>query len=300
MRIDRKNISNKLNILADVLMGNVVKLRVLFDIHIRRSLRLSADVEPSVVVSLTSYGDRVGKCVVYTAYSLLAQSVRPSRVVLWLDQSRFNDHNIPRSLRFLCSYGLEIRYCKDIRSYTKIIYSLRNFPDKHIITADDDLYYTSDFVKEFVEAHREHPQSIITAWARIPVVRADGQLAPYREWPEVKNVTAGYSYDGRRLLPLGVGGVFYPSHVFDDEVLNESVFLSLCPKADDIWLYVMGLRRGVDKRLLLDSRISYYQTDTLRQCLTSDRLTEANRFGGENDSQLKALLDYYRMPADRC
>lgn len=300
MRINRKNISNKLNILADVLMGNVVKLRVLFDIHIRKSVRLSADMDSSVVVSLTSYGERVGKCVVFTAYSLLTQTVRPSRVVLWLDQDRFNDHNLPPSLRFLCSYGLEIRYCKDIRSYTKIIYSLKAFPGKHIITADDDLYYSANFIKEFVEAHRKHPQSIITAWARVPFLRDDGQLAPYREWPEIKNASADFSYDGRKLVPLGVGGVLYPSQVFDSEVLNESVFLSLCPKADDIWLYVMGLRCGADKRLLQDSRISYYQTDTLRQYLTSDRLTESNRFGGENDTQLKALLDHYRIPADRC
>lgn len=300
MRINRQNIFNKLSILSDVLMGNVVKARVLFDVYVRRSVRVSADVDPTVVVSLTSYGDRVGKCVAYTAYSLLRQSVRPSSVVLWLSEDHFNDGNLPRALRFLCAYGLDIRYCRDIRSYTKIVHSLKAFPDKHIITADDDLYYTSDFVKEFVEAHRAHPQSIITAWARIPRVNGDGQLAPYGEWPEVKHASAGFHYDGRRLLPLGVGGVLYPAHVFDGEALNESVFLSLCPKADDIWLYVMGLRLGVDKRLLVDSHISYYQTDTLRQYLTSDRLTESNRFGGENDTQLRALLDYYKIPVDRC
>jgi hypothetical protein len=92
---------------------------------------------------------------------------------------------------------------------------------------------------------------------------------------------------------MGVGGVLYPSRVFDAEVCNEDVFRTLCPKADDIWLYIMGLRCHAEKHFLTDSRIAYYQTDLLRQYLTKDRLTATNRFGGENDRQLQALLAHY-------
>ena len=87
--------------------------------------------------------------------------------------------------------------------------------------------------------------------------------------------------------------MLYPSHVFDDEVKNEAVFTNLCPKADDIWLYVMGLRSQAEKRMLTDSHIAYYHTDLLRQLVTKDRLTATNRFGGENDTQMKALLKHY-------
>ena len=76
---------------------------------------------------------------------------------------------------------------------------------------------------------------------------------------------------------------------------NEEVFTSLCPKADDIWLYIMGLRCQAVKRMLVDSHISYYHTDLLRQYFTKDRLTATNRFGGENDTQLQALLAHYDM-----
>lgn len=299
MRDNLMNFINKLGILKNIFVGNVIKIKVLYDIHILKSIKLSDFEDSSVVVSLTSYGNRVRKCVAYTAYSLLTQSVRPSCVVLWLDQESFNDQNIPEELKFLRKFGLEIRYCKDIKSYTKIIYSLSAFSDKHIITVDDDLYYTKDFIKEFVETHRKYPQDIITAWAKQPICTDNGQLASYKEWPEIKSASEGFKYNGQKLLPLGVGGVLYPAHVFNDEVFKESVFLSLCPKADDIWLYIMGLRSGVYKRLLVNSRISYYQTDTLRQYLTSDRLTESNRLGGENDLQLEALLDYYQIPIEK-
>jgi hypothetical protein len=272
-----------------------MKHKVLYDIRLRKAIKLSPQQDTSVILSLTSYGKRVKGSAVFTVYSLLRQTVRPERVVLWLNEDEFNDQNLPSDLRFLCNYGLEVRYSKDIGSYTKIIHSLSAFPDKHIITADDDLYYSKNFVQEFVEAHRQHPQTIITGFAKVPVSDGSQQLAPYEAWPEYHHVSASFQYDSSKIFPLGVGGVLYPSHVFDDEVSNEAVFTALCPKADDIWLYIMGLRSQVEKRVLTESRIAYYHTDLLRQYITKDRLTATNRFKGENDVQLQALLEHYKL-----
>lgn len=288
-------LGNKIGILKDAFMGNLMKLKVLFDIRLRKAIKLSPQQDTSVILSLTSYGKRVKGSAVFTVYSLLRQTVRPERVVLWLNEDEYNSENLPSDLRFLWNYGLEVRFGKDIGSYTKLIHSLSAFPDKHIITADDDLYYSKNFVREFVEAHRQHPQAIITGFAKVPVSDSDYQLAPYDAWPEYHHVAASFQYDSQKLFPLGVGGVLYPSHVFDDEVLNEVVFTALCPKADDIWLYIMGLRSQAEKRILTDSRIAYYHTDLLRQYITKDRLTATNRFRGENDTQLQALMEYYKI-----
>lgn len=289
------DLSNKIGILKDALMGNLMKLKVVYDIRLRKAVGLSSRQENSVIVSLTSYGNRVKGSAVYTVYSLLRQRVRPERVVLWLDEKEFNSQNLPNDLRFLCDYGLEVRFGKDIGPYTKIIHSLSAFPNKHIITADDDLFYTKNFVEEFVDAHRKHPQAIITGYAKMPMTNGKHQIAPYGEWAEYHHVPASFQYNSATLFPLGWGGVLYPSHVFDDEATNEAVFMSLCPKADDIWLYIMGLRCHAEKRMLTDSRIAYYHTDLLRQYLTRDRLTATNRFGGENDTQLQALLAHYDL-----
>ena len=289
------DLSNKIGILKDALMGNLMKLKVVYDIRLRKAVGLSSRQENSVIVSLTSYGNRVKGSAVYTVYSLLRQSVRPERVVLWLDEKEFNSQNLPDDLRFLCDYGLEVRLGKDIGPYTKIIHSLSAFTNKHIITADDDLFYTKNFVEEFIDAHRKHPQAIITGYAKMPMTNGKHQIAPYGEWAEYHHVPASFQYNSATLFPLGWGGVLYPSHVFDDEATNEAVFMSLCPKADDIWLYIMGLRCHAEKRMLTDSRIAYYHTDLLRQYLTRDRLTATNRFGGENDTQLQALLAHYDL-----
>jgi hypothetical protein len=289
-------IINKIGILKDAFMGNLMKVKVLYDIRIRKNITLSPVKDDSTIVSLTSYGKRVNGSALYTIYSLLKQNIRPDRVVLWLNEDEYNDDNITSDIRFLFDYGLDVRYAKDIRSYTKIIHSLKMFPDKHIITADDDIYYTKNFVEEFVNAHRLHPKAIITGFAKDPILDTNNNLKTYSDWPEYHHVPASFEYDKMKILPLGWAGVFYPSHVFDEEVTNEAVFTTLCPKADDIWLYIMGIRSGAEKRFLSASRISYYQTDLLRQYLTRDRLTATNRLKLKNDTQLKALLAHYKIP----
>lgn len=276
-------------------MGNLMKLKALYDIRIRKAIRLSAQQDTSVIVSITSYGKRVNRSVVYTIYSLIQQTIRPERIVLWLNEQEFCAENLPGNLRFLCNYGLEVRYAKDIRSYTKIIHALSEFADKHIITVDDDVYYGRLLVQELIEAHNKHPQTIITNYAKVPTTDIHSKLEPYIKWPEYYHASAGLSYDSAKLFPLGVGGVFYPSHVFDEEVKNEAVFTRLCPNADDVWLYVMGLRCKAEKQILTNSRINCYHTDLLRQYFTHDRLTNSNRIGGENDTQLQALLAHYNI-----
>lgn len=275
-------------------MGNVMKLKVIYDIRIRKSLKQSDKQNSSVIISLTSYGDRVNECVVYTIHSLLKQDIRAERIVLWLDTS-FQDATLSHDLMFLKQYGLDIRYCEDIRSYKKIIPSLKNFPDKHIVTVDDDIYYPSDMLSSLIETHQHHPGSVVCRFARTIPFGDKNEIKPYNQWIEHTSSEKSFSQNGVLLFPVGVGGVFYPAHVFDEEVVNQQVFMSLCPKADDVWLYIMELRLGIDKQLSTVSSYRCYQTDAFRQYFSRDSLTSTNRFEGENDQQLIALLDYYNI-----
>ena len=105
-------------ILWQVLLGNMMKLNVKFDLYIRRKITLSESIAPRVIVSLTSYGSRVtGGSLAYTIYSLLKQDMRAERVILWLSYEEFSDETLPDYLRFFKTYGLEVRYCEDMRSY---------------------------------------------------------------------------------------------------------------------------------------------------------------------------------------
>lgn len=286
---------SKVSIVLNALAGNLLKLRALYDIYIRRNITLSPQQDDTVVVSLTSYGIRVRNSLPYTVYSLLKQDLRPKSIVVWLDEQEFDDSKLPNSIQFLRRFGLEVRYCRNLRSYKKIIFSLSAFTDKHIITVDDDIYYSKTLVAELMRAHRQHPLSILAGTGRTPIANGDCQLLPYTRWPEYINVFKDFSYDNKTFFPIGWGGVLYPAHIFDEEALNENVFMKLCSKADDVWLYVMGLRCKAPKHLLAETSVKYYHIDIFRQYLQKDRLTETNRFEGENDNQLEALLNYYRI-----
>ena len=286
-------IREKLGILRDVTMGNLMKLKVRYSIYSRRRLALSEKKDQDIIVTLTSYGKRVKGSAVYTIFSLLKQTVRPNRIVLWLDEKEYRNDNLPNELVFMERFGLEVRFAHDIGPYTKIIHALKAFPDKHLITVDDDIYYSESLIEELKMAHSLHPKAIVSGWAKMPVKDSHQRLKPYTEWPEYHHVSDDFEYDSKTLFPLGWAGVLYPAHTFDEEVTNEEVFTRLCPKADDIWLYVMGLRCKAEKRILTHSSIARYHTDLLRQLMTKDRLTATNRLGGENDKQLAAVLEHY-------
>ena len=95
--------------------------------------------EYKVIVSLTTFPARIN-FVHKTISALLNQTFKPDSVVLWLAEEQFPDKKIPETLLNLQKYGLEVRWCEDIRSFKKLVPSLREFPNDIIVTADDDIF----------------------------------------------------------------------------------------------------------------------------------------------------------------
>lgn len=291
------NIKKKIQLLADVVIGNLLKVKVNYDLLVRKKIDLSAEVEPSTMVTLTSYGHRLRHSVHYTLYSLLKQKLRPAKIVLWIETGEFAQEPMPRSLQVLQQHGVEIReYAPAIRSYRKLIPTLREYPDFHHIIVDDDLYYSSNFVQTLFAEHEQHPQAVVALAVRQPVFSEDGtSLMPYKTWNHHVAVKKAFAYSPATLLPIGYGGVFYPKDTFDDEVLNQAAFQKLCPIADDLWFYVQTLRMKRDKVVPIHSGVRYYQIDLIRQFLTRDRLAQSNKTEGQNDIQLRQLLEHYQI-----
>lgn len=157
------------------------------------------DRTPQLIVSLTSYGRRVADIVPYTLVSLLKQTVMPDRIILWLDKESWNDENIPKKLQQLIKYGIEIRFCKDIRSYTKLVPTLTLYPEDVIVTVDDDVIYKRDVVENLYSSYLKDSSKIYCNHARFPAKDKFGEFRPYQEW--------GISRDSKSyIMPLGVGG----------------------------------------------------------------------------------------------
>lgn len=191
-----------------------------------------------IIVSLTTYSKRIYD-VHLTIESIMEQTMKANRIILWLDYS-FENLPLPKALQLLQKRGLEIEYCKDIRSYKKLIPALKKYPDDAIITIDDDVLYEFDLLEKLITAYQQNPSYIYCNRHHLMRQDAEGKLFPYIQWTwNYINLDANVMN-----FPTGVGGILYPPHSLDKEVFNEAVFLDICKYADDVWFKAMAMKKG--------------------------------------------------------
>lgn len=240
-----------------------------------------------IIVSLTSYEERF-KDLELSLYSLINQTIKPDRIILWLSDE-YNLSDIPYSITKYVKNGLEIRFVKDIRSYTKIIYALKEFPYAINISADDDIYYPKDWLEKLYLSYIACPDDIHVHRAH-RVKYMYGHLLPYNEWTKhVEEESARYDN-----FLTGVGGVLYPPDCFTADVFREDIFLKYAPFADDIWFWLMAVVSDRKIRVVQNHCRTLTCTDIFSHIGLYKRrsLYSINKFG-ENDKQLKELLKFY-------
>ena len=244
--------------------------------------------EVPIIVSLTSYEERFSDLVI-SLYSLLNQKIKPDRIILWLSDEFEGVNDLPYEITRFIKNGLEIRFVKDIKSYTKAIYAFKEFPDAIIVTADDDVYYPSRWLEKLYHSYIVHPEDIQVHRAH-RVLMCDGVIAPYEKWNKhIKEESARYDN-----FLTGVGGVLYPPKCFTSEVLREDIFLKEAPFADDIWLWVMAILHNRKIRVVKGHIKTITCTNILRQLSGKGRTLYAKNSKGENDRQLGNLMKYYK------
>jgi hypothetical protein len=237
-----------------------------------------------LIVSLTSYPPRY-RTLSKTLKSLLMQTVRADRVILWVAHS--DATKLPKNVLELQSNGLEIRTCDDLRSYKKIVPALSCFPNSYIVTADDDLYYDPDWLRTIVGGVVSEQPVIACRRAHRPRFK-DNEFAPYNCWQH-DAVTGGLIESC--LFPTTGAGAIFPPGSLASEVGDRQIFETLCPDADDIWLFVMALRAG--------SRFRQVGPGFAQVCWDGSQetsLLESN-LGGGNDRQLRAVLRHFGNPS---
>lgn len=244
-----------------------------------------------VIVSLTSYGRRITKVLPYTIISILHQTYKPDMVLLWLDGNRWNDKNLPYQLDKLRDKGLTIKYCEDIGPYKKLIPTLKSYPDDIIITVDDDIYYRDDIIERLVRAYQSDPSRIYSLRGCEITFDEKGNICPYKMWNDKI-----YDLNNNNVFPLGYSAILYKKSFLHPDVLNKELFMSLSPKADDVWYFFMEILKGT-KRVILPYRgNSYIPIDLFYQKLhTNSTLTNTNVNKNMNDIQIKNIIEYYNI-----
>lgn len=218
-----------------------------------------------LIVSLTSFPGRI-KQIHLCVKTLLNQSLKPDAVILWLAEEQFpqKENDLPKKLLKLQKNGLTIKWCNDIRSYKKLIPTMKEYPDATIITTDDDVYYKKDWLEGLVETHKQYPQDVCCY--RAAKIRFDNEEFVREE------IASGVCYDFVTYLhqQTGVGGVLYPPHSLHKDVLKEEIFMEIARTNDDLWFWLMGVLNGTKVRMIdKNSFALYYVGETQKISLTS-------------------------------
>lgn len=255
-----------------------------------RRYRARRQADSNVVVSLTSYPPRF-PTLHLTLMSLLGQSFAPARIVLWVAHQDMAQ--LPVSVTALTRHGLEIRACEDLRSYKKLIPQLHSDPRSIIVTADDDVYYWRNWLKELVDAYQPGRQEVIAHRVHRVRLGSDGLPLPYAQWEH--SISALNADDLH--FPTGIGGVLYPPGVLGEQVLQAEQFMALCPRGDDIWFWWMARRNGARFRRAPSANYSNYFHcwDGSQECA----LWEDNLTGNFNDTQIAAMIERFGFAEER-
>lgn len=245
---------------------------------------------PQVIVSLTTYPARINS-VYKTISTLLHQTVKPDRVVLWLAEPQFPDKILPENLTRLQEFGLEIKWAeKDIRSFKKLIPSLKEFPEDIIITADDDIFYPENFVENLYNAYLENPEYIHANRAFIVKKKLNGRL-----YIKSRNYQYNSSYlpSYKNELMSGYGTLF-PPHALVDMATNDAVFMSVMPTNDDIWAWGMAVLN--DKKIMVNKngyKLKLLEDRTVQQFALKDMNRNDTTVGMSGRDGVNKMCELY-------
>ncbi len=247
--------------------------------------------ETPLIVSLTTFSSRI-QCVHKTIESLFNQTVKADRILLWVCEHDFTPENIPELLKLQEKRGLEVLYCeRDLGPYTKYHYTVLEYPDSLIITADDDILYPVDFIEQLYKAHCNEPDIVHCHRAHKINLNAAGMPQLYKRW----DLNTSDTEASGTIFPTGVCGVIYFPGCFAPEVSDVETFMTLCPKSDDVWLKAMTHKNGVLSRKIpqqRDHKQRFQVIDGSQQ--VSLKRANKNPLTG-NDAKFKAVINHFKL-----
>ncbi|MDR1168465.1 MAG: glycosyltransferase [Heliobacteriaceae bacterium] len=272
-------------------LKTIDKEAVSAEIEQNRQLGLSTEKRnPRVIVSLTSFPQRMYD-IHFGLYSLLNQTFKPDEVILWLGAEQFPnlEDDLPRPVLALKEKGLTIKWFQNLHSYTKLVPSLREFPDDIIVTADDDIYYEPEWLEKLYNAHLQTPNDIVCHRALRVKLNSSG-IEGCKKWSKpLKKPSSSL-----KNFLTGVGGVLYPPKSLYKDADNIELFTSLSPREDDLWFWAMAVLQGTKITVVKDNIIHLMHVNPERERGLTGEITlfSKNKNGG-TDNQVRKVTAHY-------
>lgn len=244
--------------------------------------RSEISVSDKIVVSLTSYGERI-RTVDIAIKSIMYQSLRPSEVVLYIAEEDKNKkiHNEEE----LKALGLIIkRGTENLGPHKKYYYAFNEYKDSLIVTIDDDLIYDDNLIEMLYMKHKEYRNDIISIRGHRIKYDSD-KIEKYLDWEyETNGLRPEYE-----LCHTGGAGTLYPVGDYRNQYLQKEVFMKCSPSADDIWMKIVELINRKKTYVIGNIGLTYvYDTQT-------NTLAKSNCFDGINDISIEKLEHFFNI-----
>ena len=142
---------------------------------------LETNRDRKIIVSLTSFPARIDK-VWLVIETLLRQSIKPDKIILWLSSEQFRSLNsLPEVLLSQQSRGLEITFVsEDLRSHKKYFYVFQSNPKDTVITVDDDVFYDTKTIENLINLNSQFPNCVcIQRGWQIERTLVENRVLPY-------------------------------------------------------------------------------------------------------------------------
>lgn len=203
-----------------------------------RQRKWGLDENSRIIVSLTTYPARVNT-VWMTVASLLNQTMKPHKVILWLSEEQFRGVELPKKLTKLQKRGLDICFCEDLKPHKKYYYTMTEYKGYTVVTADDDILYPENHLEKLWQGHEKYPDTVICNWSHEIAFGDDGDFLPYNNWED-----NGEAIPSHLTLAVGCNGVLYPPESLDKEVFHKEKIYESALYTDDLWLKCMQIKKG--------------------------------------------------------
>jgi len=248
-----------------------------------------------LIISLTTSSKKIYK-LHYTIYSLLKQTMKADRIILWLAREEFPnfEEDLPKNLKNLKKQGLSIEWCENIKDYKKLIPTLKKYPNDIIITANDNIFYPESWLEQL---YNEYDEKNIIAH-RIKEIKTNeyGKLTP-SSW---KLKTCVKEEDISIMsFPDGDGGVLYPPNSLSSDIFNQSIFAEI--DSSDLWFWAMAIINNRKIKAVPNGYSELNYVDLPEKCVNNEEKlenknnhnTNTENIDNEDDSSIKTLLNHY-------
>lgn len=197
--------------------------------HNIKKKSISSPEEADYVVSLTTYPARVGNVWRVIEMAANQRGIQDKYAIcLYLIKSEFEGIDLPAKIKELQARGLTVKFNEEnLKCHNKYFYAFRDYPEKTVITIDDDLQYNHHSISGLITKNKEYPECIIYNYGAYVL-----RNKPFKTWPDAVLQNMPHL----DIYPLGVGGVLYPPHACHKIVTRADVIKETCMCADDMWL----------------------------------------------------------------